>query len=377
MTKRNTLAEIARLAGVNSSTVSRALNPATASLISETKRRRIIELCDLHNYRPRRAARGCATGRNYSIGYISGALAKDLSSPFISLYLAAIANELQRSGYSLLMLSTENTPGTLEEGVRDILLSDTADGYIISAGMLKQQAREISHCTGRPVLTLGYHNFRQQGDFPYVEISISRAIGEIWQVIAEHMPVINCCFFGKPTVSSRAKVAQIRSLAPPGTEVPVLYIPRPVNYSLMDYSQAFQCAEKQWKTLSKFNLIWCGSDLVASALCDVMRRNGIRPGREIMVVGYDHLAAAIPGFPDTIATIDPCWGEVGRLSARKILGFVSDPGAERDSEQISARYIPGATLPFGPRNSAKKQLQPNTEVPPCSTRKRKKETPSR
>ena len=57
MKKPLTIDGIAKLAGVNRSTVSRALNPETASLISEEQRNRILAICNEHNYRPRASAR--------------------------------------------------------------------------------------------------------------------------------------------------------------------------------------------------------------------------------------------------------------------------------------------------------------------------------
>ena len=59
-----TIDGIAKLAGVNRSTVSRALNPETASLISEEVRKRILAICDEHNYRPRASAARWRPTRN-------------------------------------------------------------------------------------------------------------------------------------------------------------------------------------------------------------------------------------------------------------------------------------------------------------------------
>ena len=126
--KRNTLAEVARLAGVSSSTVSRVLNPKTAHLISREQREKIIALCDQLNYRPKNTARGCATGKSYSIGYISGRLAIDMDSPFFSHYIASLCNELQKNGYSLTMISVDPGEDDYQSSVRDILLSDRALG---------------------------------------------------------------------------------------------------------------------------------------------------------------------------------------------------------------------------------------------------------
>jgi LacI family transcriptional regulator len=345
--KRATLTEIARLAGVNPSTVSRALNPVSAALISEERRNKIIALCDKLNYRPQRAARGCATGKSYTIGFISGALQKDFSSPFISRYISAIATELQHNNYSLTLLSADGDAGNLHKNVKDIILSDIADGYITSYGMLKEKTQEIFRCSGgRPVLSLGYHNFDCNADVSYVEINTENAIAELWQVINSNLPGSRCCFFAKPTNSSASKIAKINRLAPAGTHVEAYYIPDPVNYSLMDYAQSAARAEELWKEFFKFDVIWCGSDLVAAGVCDVLRRHGAIPGKDIMVIGYDHLAAVVPGFNHDLATIDPCWEKAGILSARRILDLVRDRETEKISERINAVYVPGKTFPF-------------------------------
>lgn len=344
--KRSTLSEIARLAGVNPSTVSRALNPAAAGLISEEQRNRIIALCDKLNYRPKRAARGCATGKSYTVGYVSGALHQDLSSPFISRYIAEISLELQQKGYSLSLLSVDGRRGDLHDSVRSILLSDMADGYIIGSGMVRQQEEDIFRCTGRPVLTLGYHNFEHDSRFSSVEINIEEAVALIWRTIAENRQEHQCCFFGNPTVSSAAKIDKIRKYAPGGSAVSEFFIPEPVNNSLMDYAQSEKAAEKFHKELFAHKIIWCGSDLVAYGLCAVMEKHGLEPGKDIIVIGYDHLAAVVPKIPYELATIDPCWDKAGKLTARKILELIADPERQPVSEVINAVFVPGGTMPL-------------------------------
>lgn len=343
--KRSTLSEIARLAGVNPSTVSRALNPARASLISEGLRNRILELCNKHNYRPQRVAQGCATGKSYTVGFVSGDLSKDFNSPFISCYIAEISMELQRHNYSLSLLSADGNRGNLHEGIRSILLSDIADGYIIGSGMVRELTEEIFRCTGRPVLTLGYHLFENSRTFSSVKIEIDRAILEVWQLLQKNYPGDSCCFWGKPTVSSSAKIKKIRQYAPAGTEVAEFYIPEPVNYSLMDYPQSEEAAEMQWEKLSQYRIIWCGSDLVAAGLCAVMKRHGMDPGKDMIVIGYDHLSAVLPQLPYDLATIDPCWKEAGRVTAQKILELIAAPDAPPVSETVNAVFIPGKTMP--------------------------------
>ena len=64
------LKDVARLAGVNPSTVSRALNERTASMVSPDTVRRIQEAADTLGYRVNRVARGLKTRRSYTIGML-------------------------------------------------------------------------------------------------------------------------------------------------------------------------------------------------------------------------------------------------------------------------------------------------------------------
>lgn len=344
--RRRSLAEIARLAGVNPSTVSRALNPATASLISRERRQKIIALCDQLGFRPQAAARSFAAGKTFSIGYVSGQLAFDMSSPYYSACFAALGTELQRHGYSLIMIPVEHEDRAFQGGVRDALLSDRADGYILGAGLLEEQTMEMFRCTGRPIVSLAYHNMPSTGGFPAVEISIDRAIIQIWRAMPETLLRHSFAFFGCRDGSSISKLSKIREHAPAGVEVAELFFPKGSRYNVLDYIQAEKAAAECWPLLARQKVIWCTSDLTAFALVDAIRRHGLEPGRDIMVIGYDHLAAVAPGCPDYLATIDPGWERCGTALARKILKFIISPEEERRSVTLHARFVPGRTFPF-------------------------------
>ena len=68
MKQRVTMKMIAEKAGVNWATVSRALNPSTASLISDEVRKRILKISDELGYRPSYSGRSIVTGKNFKIG---------------------------------------------------------------------------------------------------------------------------------------------------------------------------------------------------------------------------------------------------------------------------------------------------------------------
>ena len=148
MKKRITIKEIAEIAGVNISTVSRVLNPESGGRISKEQREKIIAICDKLNYRPRVAAKGCAQNKTFKIGLILGAIERDLCNSSFALYIRGVCSILQKHGYNLAILWVGETQYTQAEEVKNFLMSDTADGYILGAPLLEEQTLDHNHYIG-------------------------------------------------------------------------------------------------------------------------------------------------------------------------------------------------------------------------------------
>ena len=349
--RRNTLAEIARLAGVSSSTVSRALNPRTAHLIGRERREKIIALCNQLNYRPKNAARSCATGKSYSIGYISGRLAIDMDSPFFSNCIACLCRELQKNGYSLTMISAEPGADDYQSSVRDILLSDRADGYIIGSALLEKQTLEMFCNTGHPIVTTSRDQHFGAENISVVELDTCEAYTQIWQSMPQELLKQKFCFAGTHTESSYVKFDIIQKTAQSGAAVELLPPIPQMRYFELNYPNARRYFE-ELDNLLQYKVFWCASDLIAGALCDVLRSRGAVPGVDVMVIGYDNLTAVIPDFQESLATIDPGWSEMGKNVAELILKQVEKKEPSPEILKINARAVPGKSFPFLKNNHA-------------------------
>jgi len=124
-----TMADIARLAQVSESTVSRALrnNP----LINEKTRQKVQQIARDHNYRINESARNLRLRKSHTIAVIMLLDSKSgqaISDPFLLDLLGNIADELAKHGYDLL-LSAPRAPG--DEWDLSYLESKRFDGMII------------------------------------------------------------------------------------------------------------------------------------------------------------------------------------------------------------------------------------------------------
>src|SRR5690349_13362148 len=75
--RRATMADVGRLAGVSSSTVSFVLNENSGQTISNRTRKRVLEAVATLDYRPNRTARGLRTRRTATIGLVTDEIAAE------------------------------------------------------------------------------------------------------------------------------------------------------------------------------------------------------------------------------------------------------------------------------------------------------------
>lgn len=128
MTDRPTLQDIARRTGVHASTVSRALNPGTASMVKSQTRNRVLETARALGYRPHPLARGLRTNRTMTVGMVI----PDVENPLFGPIIAGAEAVLAESGYSVLIGNPgyETFPA---ESVVAAMLDRQVDGLLIAA----------------------------------------------------------------------------------------------------------------------------------------------------------------------------------------------------------------------------------------------------
>ena len=98
--KAATAMDVAKLAGVSRSLVSRLLMNSPNLRLTEATRRRVLEAAAQLNYHPNQTARSLRQGRSNTLGVITGGFAGDMQS---SIRLEDQMNEAEKFGYSILI----------------------------------------------------------------------------------------------------------------------------------------------------------------------------------------------------------------------------------------------------------------------------------
>ena len=118
-----TLEDIARHAGVHTSTVSRALDPEKLTLVSPQTRDRVRAAAEELGYRVDAVASGLRRGRTNTIGLVVA----DIANPFIGPVVRGIENNLEGRNKMLIVAESQDNHSRLSR-VMDGLLGRRVDG---------------------------------------------------------------------------------------------------------------------------------------------------------------------------------------------------------------------------------------------------------
>lgn len=102
---RTSLRDVARLAGVSTSTASRVLS-GSSHPVGEGTRRRVLAAAEQLSFAPNRLARALVTARSLTIA----ALVHDIADPYFGEILGGLEDVIGASGYSLLVASSLRDP---------------------------------------------------------------------------------------------------------------------------------------------------------------------------------------------------------------------------------------------------------------------------
>ncbi|MCG2586734.1 LacI family DNA-binding transcriptional regulator [Massilia sp. TS11] len=285
------MADIARLAGVATSTVSRALS--NSPLVNEETRKRIQELARSLNYTVNLGAKNLRLGDNTMIGVVIPYLAgsrQHLTDPFFLAMLGSLADALTDRGYDMLLSRVE--AHALDELA--YLHSSGKVGGIIVIGQWGQHEQLNELARRRLNFVVWGAQLAQQA---YCSIGSDNVEGGL--LATEHLLARGrrrIAFMGDKALPEpeRRHAGYLKALRKAGLKAdPALYIPS--GFNPREAQQAL--SEHLARHGQNFDAIFAASDLIAISAMGLLKERGLSVPGDVSVVGYDDIDAAAHSFP--------------------------------------------------------------------------------
>ena len=163
---RPTLKDVAKLANVNFTLVSKYINRNPQARMTEETRLRIEAAIRELNYRPSASARALRSGRSRAVGLLSG----DLTNAYRAHFADLMLRELQARGYQMLIALR----GAGEEEALQSLLAREVDGVIVPE--TEESFRETPPC---PVVVSGRRSARFSEVNPDLTLALEEALTQV------------------------------------------------------------------------------------------------------------------------------------------------------------------------------------------------------
>ena len=309
-----TIADIARLANVSKSTVSRALNDSP--LIGDETKERIRTIAREHNFRINAPARRLSLKESRTIAFVTHAYHKDFSVAdlFGLEIMGGISNGLYANGYDMLVVHV-NPRDT--EWAHQYLDSGRADGFILMTSSRKQSHIKALMAMGAPFIIWGI----PQPTCGCCSVSgDSLNGGKLATEYLVHSGRQRIAFLGGPPDELEVK----QRFA--GYESALRASWKSVEPELLaygDFSDTSGAAamRRLLKQSPGLDAVFVNCDLMAIAAMDVIRADGLRVPEDIAVVGYDDLSIAEYSNPP-LTTIRQNVPLAGRLLAQNLIQYL-------------------------------------------------------
>lgn len=330
-----TLADLAKLAGVSTGTVSRAL--AGSDLVKIKTREQIQALAREHGFRPNQMASKLRTQRTGIIGVViplGHELKQQISDPFFMRLIGHLADELTQSGYDLLLSRAipSETPDWLDricwsgmvDGVIVIGQSDQFDAIDEVAKSYSKMVIWGSHREGQHQCTVGTDNVEGGA------IAARRLIDAGARKLA---------FFGFSTgIEIADRFSGVQQVAAEAG-ASLLHLPCHMSDKLMEAELRQHLAAHG----DEIDGIVTASDLIAVTAMRVLNEMGRSVPDDVQVIGFDDLPLASQTLPPLSSMRQDIEGGAREMVARLLEAIEGRPAEPLVMEP--ALIDRGTTLP--------------------------------
>ena len=333
--RRPTAHDVAALAGVSQSAVSRAFTPGAS--ISRRARLLVQQAAETLGYRPNLIARSLITRRSRTIGIAIGYM----DNQFYPAMLDAMCAGFAAAGYRVLLFTPG--PGGDPDPILDEVLRYQVEAVVLASARLTSHFAE--HCSQARVPVVLFNRRTERATVSSITGRNREGAAEIARFLIDggHLRFAYVAGLEESSTSRDRERGFVETLRQAGLQ-PAM---RVVGH--YDFALAREAARALFSAPSPPDAIFCANDHTAFAVMQTAQAEfGLRVGTDISVVGFDDVPlAAWPAF-DLTTYAQPIRPMAERVVAAT-LAQLADPLCPPIQEQVDGSLIVRGSARLPPR----------------------------
>ena len=324
MGQRVTSLQVAKLAGVSQSAVSRVFSGASASPATVEKVKKAAETL---GYRPNVLARAMITGKSRIIGLVVAYL----DNQFYPEALERLSNALQEKGYHILIFTVPNATDGIDKVVQD-LLDHQVEGIVAASVSMSSSLAETCARAGIPVVLF---NRGQPGSGLSSVTSANVKGGRMATqalIDAGHTRIAHIAGWDG-SLTGRDRREGFEAAMAEADLAPFAIVDGMYNRNI-----AAQSARQLMSGKEHPDAIFVGNDHMAFAVIDAIRGMGFSIPQDVSIIGYDDVPLAAWAAYDLTTVRQPV-NRMVEATVTTLLSAINDTDAYAETIEIEGPLI--------------------------------------
>ncbi|ELK1815571.1 substrate-binding domain-containing protein [Vibrio cholerae] len=323
-----TMKDIARLAGVSTSTVSHVINKSR--FVSDEIAERVNNAAQQLNYAPSALARSLKMNRTKTIGM----LVTTSTNPFFGEVVKGVERSCYHQGYNLILCNTEGDNQRMKASI-NTLLQKRVDGLLLMCSTLEGERLDVfDRYTDIPIVVMDW------GPILFASDKIQDNSLQGGYMAAKHL--IECghkeigCITG-PLIRHQAQMryeGYKRALAEAGIAIN----PDWIVESDFECEGGYQAFEKLYQRGKLPSALFVSNDMMAMGVIQAASQRGLRVPDDLSLIGYDDVHIAKFMTP-ALTTIHQPKYRLGKAAIDTLLYRLENPDTTAQVVQLEPTLV--------------------------------------
>ncbi|EII3727137.1 substrate-binding domain-containing protein [Vibrio cholerae] len=323
-----TMKDIARLAGVSTSTVSHVINKSR--FVSDEIAERVNNAAQQLNYAPSALARSLKMNRTKTIGM----LVTTSTNPFFGEVVKGVERSCYHQGYNLILCNTEGDNQRMKASI-NTLLQKRVDGLLLMCSTLEGERLDVfDRYPDIPIVVMDW------GPILFASDKIQDNSLQGGYMAAKHL--IECghkeigCITG-PLIRHQAQMryeGYKRALAEAGIAIN----PDWIVESDFECEGGYQAFEKLYQRGKLPSALFVSNDMMAMGVIQAANQRGLRVPDDLSLIGYDDVHIAKFMTP-ALTTIHQPKYRLGKAAVDTLLYRLENPDTTAQVVQLEPTLV--------------------------------------
>ncbi|CAI8746473.1 MULTISPECIES: ribose operon transcriptional repressor RbsR [Kosakonia] len=319
-----TMKDVARVAGVSTSTVSHVINKDR--FVSEAIREKVDAAIKTLNYAPSAIARSLKINQTRTIGMLITAS----TNPFYSELVRGVERSCFERGYSLVLCNTEGDEQRMNRNL-ETLMQKRVDGLLLLCTETHQPSQEImQRYPSIPTVMMDWAPFDGDSDLIQDNSLLGGDMATQYLIGKGHTRI--ACITG-PLDKTPARL-RLEGYREAMTRAGLVIREGDEIESDFEFGGGFDAMQALLAMNERPQAVFIGNDAMAVGAYQALYQAGLKIPQDMAIVGYDDIELARYMTPP-LTTIHQPKDELGELAIDVLIHRIAEPGLQQQRLQLT------------------------------------------